>query len=235
MIALIADILLPSRCAGCGRPVSSRMNFLCEDCARAIPFLEGACPVCSGPGPEQGGCPVCSGRRWYLDANITVAAYRGVMKSLLRELKFGRLKKLHALLGDLACRTLAERGVSADLVTWVPMNSKKRRDRGFNQSELIARVVSKKTGIPCRRLLVERGGTGKQRDLGFRDRFVNILGRYKTVADPLLSGESVLLVDDIFTTGATINECARQLRNGGAGSVISITMARADIKRLEKI
>jgi competence protein ComFC len=234
MIALVADILFPSRCAGCGRPVSSRMNFLCEDCARAVPFLDRACPVCSGPEPEDGTCTVCSGRRWYLDANITVALYDGVMKKLLRELKFGRTRKLHAFLGNLAYGGLAGRDVSADLITWVPMNPKKRRDRGFNQSELIARVVSKRTGIPCRRLLSERRGAGKQRELGLRDRFINILGRYEAASGARLSGQSVLLVDDIFTTGATINECARQLRNAGARSVISLTMARADIKRLEK-
>lgn len=234
MIPLFADILFPSRCAGCGRPVSSRMNFLCGDCARAIPLLERSCPVCSGPEPDDGLCPVCSGRRWYLDANITVAAYDGVMKSLLRELKFGRVRKLHAVLGDLAYSELAGRRVSADVMTWVPMNPKKRRDRGFNQSELIARRVSKRTGIPCRRLLSERRGAGKQRDLGLRDRFINILGRYETAAGARLSGQSVLLVDDIFTTGATINECARQLMNAGARNVISLTMARADIKRLVK-
>jgi competence protein ComFC len=234
MIALFADILFPSRCAGCGRPVSSRVNFLCGDCARAIPFLERSCPVCSGPEPEHGACGVCSGRRWYLDSNITVAAYEGVMRNLLRELKFGRVRRLHEVLGALACGGLAGRGVSADLITWVPMNSKKRRERGFNQSELVARFVSKKTGIPCRRLLAEHRGAGKQRELGSRDRFINILGRYETAAGNRLSGESVLLVDDIFTTGATINECARQLRNAGARSVISLTMARADIKRLEK-
>jgi ComF family protein len=156
------------------------------------------------------------------------------MKKLLHELKFGRVRKLHRFLGDLACAGLAGRGISADLITWVPMNPKKRRDRGFNQSELIARVMSKRTGIPCRSLLSERRGAGKQRELGLRDRFINILGRYEAASGASLSGQSVLLVDDIFTTGATINECARQLRNAGARSVISLTMARADIKRLEK-
>ncbi len=234
MIELFADILFPSRCAGCGRPVSSQMNFLCSSCARAIPFLDRSCPVCSGPEPENGTCTVCSGRRWYLDTNITVAAYSGIMKNLLRELKFGKVRRLHAVLGALACDELSARGVSADLITWVPMNAKKLRHRGFNQSELIARAVSKKTGIPSRRLLSERSGTGKQRELGLRDRFINILGRYEAAPGARLAGQSVLLVDDIFTTGATINECARQLMNAGARSVISLTMARADIKRLEK-
>lgn len=234
MIALFADILFPSRCAGCGRPVSSRTNFLCEDCTGAVPFLDRSCPVCSGPEPDGGTCAICSGRRWYLDSNITVASYDGVMKKLLHELKFGRVRKLHSYLGDLACAGLAGRGISADLITWVPMNPKKQRDRGFNQSELIARVMSKRTGIPCRSMLSERRGAGKQRELGLRDRFINILGRYEAASGASLSGQSVLLVDDIFTTGATINECARQLRNAGARSVISLTIARADIKRLEK-
>jgi competence protein ComFC len=233
MISLFIDLLFPSRCAGCGRPVSAHQDFLCAACARSIPILEGACPACSAPGTE-GPCPVCAGRHWYLDANITVAEYRGVMKNILKELKFGRVRKLHAVLGALASGAVACRGVSADIITWVPMNAGKKRERGFNQSELIARFVSKQAGIPCRKLLSERHGAGVQRSLGVRDRFINILDRYKTAAGIRISGQSVLVVDDIFTTGATVNECARQLKIAGARSVISITMARADIKRLEK-
>jgi competence protein ComFC len=233
MISLFIDILFPSRCAGCGRPVSAHQDFLCDSCARSMPILEGACPVCSGPGTE-GACPVCAGRHWYLDANITVAEYRGVMKNVLRELKFGRVRKLHAVLGTLASGAVAGRGVPADIITWVPMNARKKQDRGFNQSELIARFVSKQAGIPCRKLLSERRGAGVQRRMGVRDRFINILDRYEAAAGIDLSGQSVLLVDDIFTTGATVNECARQLKNAGARSVISITLARADIKRLKK-
>jgi competence protein ComFC len=233
MISLLADVLFPSRCAGCGRPVSARRDFLCAACARELPLLEHACPVCSAPGPGDS-CAVCAGRHWYLDANITVAEYRGVMKNILRELKFGRVRKLHAVLGGFAAGIVASRGVTADMITWVPMNAGKKRDRGFNQSELIARFLSKKAGIPCRKLLSERRGAGVQRRLGARDRFINILDRYETAPGINIAGRSVLVVDDIFTTGATVNECARQLRNAGARSVISVTMARADIKRLEK-
>ena len=233
MISLLADVLFPSRCVGCGSPVSVRSNFLCAACARAIPLVDTACPVCSAPGPGDA-CPVCAGRHWYLDANIAVAEYRGVMKSILRELKFGRVRKLHAVLGGLAAAAVSARGVPADIITWVPMNAGKKRDRGFNQSELIARLLSRKTGIPCREMLYERRGAGVQRRLGLRDRFINILDRYETAAGADVSGRSVLVVDDIFTTGATVNECARQLKNAGARKVISVTMARADIKRLEK-
>jgi ComF family protein len=196
-------------------------------------MLEDACPTCSGPAAD-GDCPVCSGRHWFLDANVTLAAYRGVMKNIIREMKFGKVRKLHAILASLAGDEISRRGISADLLTWVPMNGKKLHDRGFNQSELIARALAKRTGTPCRRLLIERRGSGTQRRLGIRDRFINILDRYEAAAAARIDGLTVLLVDDIYTTGATINECARRLKNAGARRVISVTMARADIKRPEK-
>lgn len=156
------------------------------------------------------------------------------MKKMLHGFKFLRLRGLSVILGGLAVKELTGRGIRPDLVTWIPMNKKKKWERGFNQSELIARHISKKLGYPCAPLLAERSKTATQRELGLRDRFLNALGRYEILPGADLRGHAVLLLDDIFTTGATINECARILRSAGAHKVFSITMARADIKRLDK-
>lgn len=233
MISLIIDLLFPSRCAACGSPVSCRERHLCAACAAGISPIAGGCPICSAP-LEGGPCPVCGERQWYLDRHVSVSEYRGVMKKALQGLKFLKMRDLSAALGELAAEQLAGSGISPDTVTWVPMNSKKRWERGFNQSELIARHVSKKSGFPCAPLLAERRKTATQRELGVRDRFLNALGRYEVVRGADVRKRAVLLVDDIFTTGATINECARVLRRAGAQSVFSLTMARADIKRLDK-
>jgi competence protein ComFC len=231
---LLIDALFPSRCAGCGRTVRSREHHLCRSCFEKIPFLSDCCPVCSGP-LTGGNCPACAERYWYIKKNLSIAEYGGVIKDIMHGLKFSRIRDLHAVCGSIALKKLAQSGIRADFITWVPMNGKKKWERGFNQSELIARYIAQKTGMPCRGLLRERRTSRIQKALGLRDRFINTLERYVAIEAKDLPGRSVLLVDDIYTTGATINECARQLKTSGAGDIFSLTIARTDIKRLEKI
>jgi competence protein ComFC len=233
MLAILLDILFPSRCAACGSTVASADHHLCPACAGRIAPLDDRCPFCSGPAGDTP-CPACSDRHWYIARHIAVSDYSGVMKSAIRKMKFGGVRAIYSVLGSMAARELSRRSVSADIITWVPMNSKKQWRRGFNQSERISSFISKKTGIPGRPLLREKRGAGTQRDLGLRDRFIHSLGRYEPVKGTDLSGKSVLIIDDVYTTGATLNECARQLRMAGARRVFSLTIARTDVKRLEK-
>ncbi|OHD64251.1 MAG: hypothetical protein A2176_01215 [Spirochaetes bacterium RBG_13_51_14] len=233
MLSILLDILVPARCAACGNPAGSRDNYLCGNCSGRIPFLTNSCPVCSGE-LSGGTCTVCAERHWYLTRNITVAEYSGVMKKIIRSLKFNKLQRIHIGLGVIALEEISRHHIVADLITWVPMNSGKKRRRGFNQSELIAKRLSRATGVPCVPLLREKRNMRAQRELGLRDRFLNALNRYAMAPRRHLSGQTILIVDDIFTTGATINECARILRAAGAKQVISLTIARADIKTLEK-
>lgn len=233
MINFMLDILFPSRCAGCAAPVSSRHHNLCPACAEKIPRPGNACPVCSSP-LSGTSCGTCSDRHWFVARNITISDYSGIMKNAICKMKFGRIRALHSALGGLALRELRRSGIQADIITWVPMNPRKRWNRGFNQSELISRFISKRTGIPGQALLREKKSARAQRKLGLRDRFINSLDRYEASKAPNLSGSSVLIIDDVYTTGSTINECARQLRLAGAARIFSLTMARTDIKRLEK-
>jgi competence protein ComFC len=232
-LCLLLDLFTPARCVGCDRPVSFRDNHLCGACRNGIVFLSGSCPVCSGE-LLDGTCEACRERHWYFDKNLAVAEYSGIIKNVIAGLKFRKIRGLHAVLGSLALKKLGRYPHRASIITWVPMNTKKKWDRGFNQSELIARYLSRRTGIPCGNLLRETRKSGTQRNLGLRNRFINTLGRYMAVPGAMPNGASVLLVDDVFTTGATINECARQLREAGAMEVLSLTTARADTKKLEK-
>lgn len=232
--SLILDILFPQSCAGCGKPVTGREHCLCGECERAVTPIIDACTRCSGH-LDRGSCQVCGERAFHPSRNITIAEYEGAMKKTLHEFKFGGTRGLHAPLGRMALTALARHDVRTDLITWVPMNARKLLARGYNQSRLIARYLSRRTGIPGIPLLAESRAGRTQRDMVLRERFINALGRYRPRNAARLRGRTVLLVDDVFTTGATINECARILRLAGAKDVISLTMARSDIKRLEKI
>ncbi len=123
----------------------------------------------------------------------------------------------------------------ADVITPVPLSSRKKWKRGFNQSGVVARMIARRAGIRYAELLLEQGMSRRQKTLGFGERFFNVMGRYAVRSGVSLEHTpSVLIVDDVFTTGATVNECARILRQAGARRVFSVTMARAGIKRLEK-
>jgi predicted amidophosphoribosyltransferase len=115
------------------------------------------------------------------------------------------------------------------------MNRKKFAARGYNQSELLAVSMSKASGIPFLRLLREKKGSSHQREFSSSARYINVIDRYETLGEYNLSEKTILLIDDVFTTGATINECSRILSSAGVRSVFSLTVARSDLKKLENI
>ncbi|MDY6935654.1 MAG: ComF family protein [Spirochaetota bacterium] len=225
------DFLFPSRCICCNKVIPFQQNHLCEICFSRIVLLDERCEVCSGV-VINGICAICSDRRFYITKNIVIAEYTGVMKEILHNYKFNKKIRLYKQLCRLSFPHIVKHRDHFDILTAVPMNSRKKWKRGFNQSELVARELADRLNIKFYTLLKEKIYSKTQKDLGFRDRFLNILDRYEMKKSNILNGEKILLVDDIFTTGATINECARILMSSGADSVYSLTLARASFKRL---
>jgi competence protein ComFC len=224
----MTDVLFPDRCAACGKAVSCVQHNMCGNCADKIVLIRSGCPVCSGS-LSKGRCGICSERAFYLSKNIAVAEYDGVMKELLHNLKFKGMRRLHVPIARMVLRETVLRDVGADVMTYVPMNARKKWKRGFNQSELIAKYVAAKSGIPFHHLLKEKRKTETQRELSLRQRFINAIDRYYTQNNTIIRNKKILIIDDIFTTGSTINECARVLRDAGAADVFSITVARSNI------
>ncbi len=225
--ALLTDYFFPSECVVCGRAVRAEDDGVCRPCLGDIIPVQGACPRCSGAVLE-GRCGICSDRAWYPRGGTAAAEYSGAMMRLLRGFKFEGRKRLRRHLGDLLFAALKDEFLDIDVVTSVPMTPSKKWRRGYNQSELVAMDLSKRLGSRYERLLREKGTARTQKDLKYVDRFINILGRYE-VRKRDLNGATVLLVDDVFTTGATLNECARVLVEAGAGSVYVAAMARRSL------
>jgi competence protein ComFC len=232
MIDMILDIVSPSRCVACGRPVGSMQYDICRSCFGKIAKIQNGCPVCSGSF-EDGYCGICSERAFYPKKNIAIAEYSGIMRILLQKLKFNGMKRLHVPIALLVLDELSRHDVTADIITCVPMNGHKKWKRGFNQSELIAKLISKRSNIPFCRLLKEKPRAATQRELGQRHRFINVINRYDVIGGKDIKGSAILIIDDVFTTGATINECSRVLLKAGASDVYAITVARSNVKRLE--
>jgi competence protein ComFC len=223
-LRMLLDTLFPSRCVVCGKSISYFDNCLCSSCLSSIERVSEGCTFCSGVLVE-GRCTVCADRAWYPARNIILAEYSAVMREILHSYKFHRRRRLHHHLSILAADELGKQNLPFDVVSAVPTSGRKKWKRGYNQSELIARSIAKRAGKYYRILLKERAGARPQRELRYHERFLNILGRYemRRPVAPL----RVLLVDDVFTTGATINECARILMAQGSREVYTLTIARA--------
>ena len=138
--------------------------------------------------------------------------YAGEVGDRVRAMKYGNDRRAAHSLGRALAADIAHRGDDFDVVTWAPTTSRRRRRRGFDQSESVARVVAAELGVPCRRLL-RRLGTASQTGRGRRQRLSDAP---RFVARALPDGLRVLVVDDVVTTGATLRAAAHVLTNGGA-------------------
>ena len=153
--------------------------------------------------------------------------YRGAMESVLAALKFKRHDFLDDALASLLEETLRVRGdLAFDAVAAVPMGAGKERRRGYNQAELLARALGRRIGTACdMTLLTRRAERATQSTLPKRARAANVRGAF--AASSRVKGKSILVVDDICTTGETLRACATALRRAGASRVCAITVAKA--------
>ncbi len=156
--------------------------------------------------------------------------FDGPIRELIHRLKYGKKVHLSAPLALLTAKTLAPyvAGSGAELLLPVPLHRKRLRDRGFNQSLLLARSLAKSWQLPLSRNNLQRlHWTEPQIHLSMTDRVKNVRGAF-SVKDPAeFEGRRILLVDDVYTTGSTVTECAKVLRKAGAEEVHVVTVARA--------
>lgn len=190
-------------------------------------------------GPEEAQlCGVCQQSRPLFAQATAFGAYEGQLRELIHLYKYDRVLPAVGLLGGMlagAIEKLSLPGSRPLLMVPVPLHSSKRRQRGFNQSEELARAALKKLGRPSiqlARLLVRERATVSQIGLTRPQRAENIRGAFRVVHPSRLEEQSILLVDDVLTTGTTASECARVLRKAGAESVFVATVART-LKEVE--
>lgn len=231
MIAL-ADLLYPPHCVQCGiRQRDDR--WLCDDCGRDLPRIDGPrCQVCSRPFDgylDVFDCPNCHGHELHLDCAVSVMRSSGVVRDLVHRFKYGRELHVRRVLGGWLCEAFADERIAemtdAALVP-VPLHSARRRERQFNQAEALAEWVSRERGIPIIFPLARSRHTVTQTQFDRKQRMRNLRGAFTLRQNARVKEKSILLVDDVLTTGSTLDECARVLLEGGARCVRAITVAR---------
>jgi len=183
------------------------------------------------PLDEKGVCAACrSGLRGF-DRAASFGLYEGPLRKLIHLYKYSGMKPLAGTLAGYMERALSI-DAAFDAVVPVPLHWRRQWDRGFNQSELLARHIAQRRGIPVLHALRRKRATAVQAGLASAGRRRNVAGAFllrcggKT--DPGLAGRKVLLIDDVMTTGATASACASVLKRGGAKSVSLLTLARVD-------
>lgn len=197
----MVSMIFQTRCAGCDKPGAA----ICTTCRFA---LVGPAPRCQHHGV------------------LAAVPFTGRSRNVVLGLKYRNRRAVSRHLAGLVVNRLIERRAhhGIDVVTWAPTSAKRRRERGFDQGELLARSVARQLGVPCRRLL-ERDGSASQTGRSRAER----LGAAPTfVARPGIEGRQVLVIDDVVTTGATLSAAAEALADRGASTVLAAVASTPD-------
>lgn len=231
----ISDTLFPPLCLACSKVLSTgAQEIFCPDCLSQITFISGGlCPVCGIIFPDSpAGNHLCGNclenKPWFTSARAAVA-YDGVILDAIHQFKYGRNMTTGAALASfLAGFNFADQDLdSFDVIVPVPLHIKRLRERGFNQSLILARALGEKHELNVDFSSLKRCKmTFTQTGLHKKEREMNIAGAFVANSPGKFREKKLILVDDVYTTGATINECAKTLVQAGASQVAVITLAR---------
>lgn len=216
------DLLFPLECLGCRK----EGDVLCPSClAGVIRLNQPYCRLCAHPG-QSSPCVSCRESPLEVDAIRAPFLLGGSIQEAVHALKYRNLRAAAPRLGELLGEFLTASRIPGEVLVPVPLHSSRRRQRGYNQSELLAREVSKTTGIR-----VDNGLLARVRNTppqvgtaGRAERRRNADGSFQAVAG--LKGAAIIVVDDVATTGSTISACASALKSAGAASVWGLVLAR---------
>ncbi len=219
----LLDLFFPPRCPGCGR-----VGFtFCARCqARIEPPTAPACIRCGHPTDAEQLCPTCRETPSSLDRIASSAIFAHPLRDAIHELKYNDGRSLARPLGARMAAAWRQGNFAADVIIPVPLHAERLAERGYNQSALLARIVSREVGVPIdEAALVRAKATQQQAMLKAVERRENVRDAFACRGD--VSGKRVVLVDDVCTTGSTLEACAAALRDSGAASVWAFTLARA--------
>lgn len=218
------NLLFPQWCIGCGKEGA----FICHSCLASLaPLRPPICPRCGRPQPSGILCPSCVSWQAEIDGIRSPLRFEGVTRQAIYQLKYQRLRALAVLLAQLLKDYLIINPLPGEVLVPVPLHRKRLRERGYNQSGLLARELGKLADLPvtddC--LIREHSAPPQARTASVDERQHNVAGAF-TCRDQRLRDKQVLLIDDVATSGATLNAGATALKAAGAESVWGLVLAR---------
>ncbi len=239
ILAKILDLIYPhkERCLNCGNIInSSEVSGLCRSCLQEIEFVENFCSLCGRviPEGEDELCFFCQQREPHYNWARSVALYSGVMRDLIIKYKYGNQPDLKKPFSELMILYLQEYydKLEIDYILSIPLHKNRKSERGYDQTKLLAEVVGDQTGIDyLDNCLVRVKDSKPLFNLGFHEREQEIRGSFSLRNNSRIEGTNILLLDDIFTTGTTVNEASRILKDfGRVKNIFILTLGTGKIK-----
>ena len=228
IIDFILDWIYPPTCISCKNLLDlnnkpQRYLWLCSICEGLFePIDENTCNICGKP-TQYNICESCRSKKFYFDKNTAIYIYGDLIRDLLLSMKFRNKKHIAIGLGRLMAKQINEIPQDAVLVP-LPMHKKKQSERGFNQANIMADCIGEVYNIPIEKILIRIRDTPPQHGLHPAMRIENVNNAFDIKEGFCANDKHIIIIDDIFTSGSSINECARVLKQHGAKRVDSITL-----------
>lgn len=221
------SVIYPNRCVSCNEILEVGHKWLCEKCAPDFEINEHRrCRICGRIIYHDGKCRACNTNKLYFDRGNSVFEYKDAVRDGIRNYKYKGLYSYGKYFGKImADYAKCYMDIDFDYVTAVPLHIKRLRSRGYNQSEILAKIVAKSIEVEYKDLLIRQINTKPLNSLGKKERLENIKGAF--ILNPKVSVENknILVIDDIYTTGSTINECSKVLKKNKAALVEFFTLS----------
>lgn len=222
----ILNLFFPPRCISC----QATTHHFCHDCQQKVVYIQNPiCRKCGYPQPASGKCYQCQKHHLqYLDVIRSVALYKqGPLKTAIHKFKYQNNRMVSQSFADLLATCYTKHLLKTEIIVPVPLHKSRYKERGYNQSALIAKDLAKLLNQPVdERTLIRHKITESQMTLDARTRKTNVARAFACQSDQL-TNKIVLLIDDVCTTGATLDACAETLKQAGVRAVYGLTLARA--------
>ena len=229
----ILQFFLPPQCPCCEKVLDESERGFCKDCLSQIRWIEPPfCSICGAPFPsrdiEDHPCSDCMSKKRYFTIARVIGLYEGTLRKVIHQWKYEGRSSLTPYFVKWMGEALYRYWPAPffDLIIPVPLHKSRLRNRGFNQAMVLVKGLSDLTGLPyAKRILIKKKATIPQVDLSILEREKGLKGSFEINQNEKIKGKRILLIDDVYTTGATVNECSKVLMSSGAKSVDVLTLA----------
>ena len=233
----ISKLIYPKhiKCIFCGDEINILNAYdICENCNKHLPrIVDNFCIRCGQPHPAEGSgiCLSCSGTNFHFEKARSSLKFEGDVQKAIHKFKYARYKFLAQPFAEFLFDTLQSTDWDIDLISYVPLFPTREKNRGYNQSQLLAQELSKLTNIPTFDDIVRLRDTPSQTHLSKKERRKNVENCFKVNNKVAVKDKTILLIDDVFTTGSTCDEISKELKKHHAKEVYILTVAHANFKQ----
>lgn len=235
VLNLILDFIYPENisCILCDKPIKKTNTYsLCKDCFKSLNFIQDGCIKCGKPIIYHSlekidicGCSYCFNKNFYFDKAISCIEYSDVSKPMILGFKYKNKTYMAKYISYIMKEKLDLENIEFDYITFVPLHKKRMRKRGFNQSEKIAKELGKIIDIPILDCIYRKSNTNRLYNLNRKERKVELKNAFLVKENiNYAKGKNILLIDDIFTTGSTVNEISKLLKLNNVNKIFVITL-----------